>query len=149
MYPASVEYLNRQRLITIWGGGLWEQRYIYIFPFFSFCECVCVWFCVWFCLYPFALTIIPRVLSVHFVFFFYYLKHLFFLMIFFLFILMTLFYFILLYIILSSSFFLFSLLFWAMWRTGSWCSSQASGLCHWGGRAKFRTLVHKRPPSSR
>ena len=31
--------------------------------------------------------------------------------------------------------------------TGSWCSSQASGLCLWGGRAKFRTLVHKRPPS--
>ena len=31
---------------------------------------------------------------------------------------------------------------------GSWCSSHASGLCHWGGRAKFRTLVHKRPPSS-
>ena len=36
----------------------------------------------------------------------------------------------------------------AVWRTGSWCSSQVSGLCHWGGRAKFRTLVHKRPPSS-
>ena len=32
--------------------------------------------------------------------------------------------------------------------TGSWCSSQASGLCLWGGRARFRTLVHKRPPSS-
>ena len=32
--------------------------------------------------------------------------------------------------------------------TGSWCSSQASGLCLWGGRAKFRTLVHQRPPSS-
>ena len=31
---------------------------------------------------------------------------------------------------------------------GSWCSSQASGLCLWGGRANFRTLVHKRPPSS-
>ena len=31
--------------------------------------------------------------------------------------------------------------------TGSWCSSQASGLCLWGGRAKFRTLVHQRPPS--
>ena len=38
---------------------------------------------------------------------------------------------------------------WAVWRTGSWCSSQASGLCHWGGRAKFRTLVHKRPPAPR
>ena len=32
--------------------------------------------------------------------------------------------------------------------TGSWCSSQASGLCLRGGRTKFRTLVHKRPPSS-
>ena len=32
--------------------------------------------------------------------------------------------------------------------TGSWCSSHASGLCLWGGRAKFRTLVHERPPSS-
>ena len=31
---------------------------------------------------------------------------------------------------------------------GSWCSSQASGLCLWGGRANFRTLVHKRHPSS-
>ena len=28
--------------------------------------------------------------------------------------------------------------------TGSWCSSQVSRLCLWGGRAKFRTLVHKR-----
>ena len=32
--------------------------------------------------------------------------------------------------------------------TGSWCSTQASGLCLWGGRAKFRTLVHQKPPSS-
>ena len=32
--------------------------------------------------------------------------------------------------------------------TGSWCSSQASGLCLWGGRAKLRTLVHKRSPGS-
>ena len=31
---------------------------------------------------------------------------------------------------------------------GSLCSSQASGLCLWGGRANFRTLVHKRPTSS-
>ena len=62
MYPASVEYLNRQRIIPSWGGGLWEQRYIYYFPFFSFCECVCVWFC----LYSFAFTICPRVLSVRF-----------------------------------------------------------------------------------
>ena len=56
---------------------------------------------------------------------------------------MTLFYF-----IFFLSFFFSSLLFCTMWRTGSWCSSQASGLCHWSGRAKFRTLVHKRPPRS-
>ena len=31
---------------------------------------------------------------------------------------------------------------------GSWCSSQASGPCLWGGRDNFRTLVHKRPPST-
>ena len=35
-----------------------------------------------------------------------------------------------------------------VWMTGSWWSSQASGLCLWDGRAKFRTMVHKRPPSS-
>ena len=71
MYPASVEYLNRQRIIPNWGGGLWEQRYIFFFHFFSFCECVCVCFCVWFCLYSFAFTICPRVLSVRcFSFFF-------------------------------------------------------------------------------
>ena len=55
------------------------------------------------------------------------------------------------YFILSScflSFYFFSLLFWAEWMKGSWCSSQASGLCFWGGRANFKTLVHKRPPSS-
>ena len=63
--PASVEHLNRQRIIPNWGGGLWEQRYFY-FPFFSFCECVCVCYCVWFCLYSFAFTICPRVLSVLF-----------------------------------------------------------------------------------
>ena len=44
--------------------------------------------------------------------------------------------------------FFFSLLLWVVWMKGSWCSSQASGLCLWGGRAKFRTLVHKRHPSS-
>ena len=32
--------------------------------------------------------------------------------------------------------------------TGFWCSSQASGLCLWGGRAKVRTLVHKGSHSS-
>ena len=80
---------------------------IYIFyPFFSFCECVCVWFCVWFCLYSFAFTICPKVLSVRFLVFFITLKN-FFLNNYF-FISITLFYFILLYFILSYllSFFL-------------------------------------------
>ena len=36
----------------------------------------------------------------------------------------------------------------AMWLTGSWCSSSVSGLSLWSGRAKFRTLVHQRPPGS-
>ena len=62
--------------------------------------------------------------------------------------LITLFCFILLYFNFFLSFYFFSLLFWAMWLTGSLCSSQASGLCLWGGRAEFRTLVHQRPPSS-
>ena len=34
----------------------------------------------------------------------------------------------------------------AMWLTGSWCSGRLSGLSLWGGRAKFRTSVHQRPP---
>ena len=58
-------------------------------------------------------------------------------------------YFILFYFLFFFlSFFRFPLLFWAVWKTGSWCSSQATGLCCWGGRTKFRTLVHKRTPSS-
>ena len=136
---------------------------IYFFPFFSFCECVCVCVCVWFCLYSFAFTICPKVLSVLFFFsivfstcyhwlicflvwllssFFITLKK--FLIIF---ILIT--YFILLYVIFFFLSFLFFLpLFWATWMTGSCCSSQASRLRLWGGRAKLRTLVHKRPPSS-
>ena len=61
--PASVEYMNRQRIIPNWGGGHWEQKYIYIFPFSLF-ECVGVCFCVWFWLYSFAFTICPKVLSV-------------------------------------------------------------------------------------
>ena len=96
MYPASVEYLNRQRIIPNWGGGLWEQWYIYLFPFFSFCECVCVCFWVWFSLYSFAFTICPRVLFVRFFLH----KKYFFLTIIFYFNNFMLFYF-----ILSSSFF--------------------------------------------
>ena len=43
-------------------------------------------------------------------------------------------------------FFLFSLFFWAVWLTGSWCSSLVSGLSLWDGRAEFRALDHQRPP---
>ena len=50
--------------------------------------------------------------------------------------------------LLSFFLFFFSPFYWAVWMTGSWCSSQESQLCLWGGRAKLRTLVHKRPPSS-
>ena len=133
------------------------SKIYYFFPFSSVCECVCGCFCVRLCLYSFAFTICPRVLSVLFCFvlFCFYLKNFFFSFFlnnyFLFFILITLFYFILLYFILYSfffSFYLFSLVFWAMWMKGSWCSSQASGLCLWGGRANFRTLVHKTPPSS-
>ena len=46
------------------------------------------------------------------------------------------------------SFYFFSLFLWAVWMKGSWCPSQESVLFLWGGRANFRTLVHKRPPSS-
>ena len=56
----------------------------------------------------------------------------------------TLFYFIFFFL---SFFHFFSLLIWAVWMTGSWCSSQTSGLCLWGGRAKFRTLIHKNFPA--
>ena len=130
------------------------SKIYYFFPFSSFCECVCVCFCVRFCLYSFPFTICPSVLSVRFFCFFFLLKFffLFFLILIFLFFIsIALFYFILLYFILSSfffSFYFFSLLFWAVWMKVSWCSSQASGLCLWGGRANFRKLVHKRPPSS-
>ena len=36
----------------------------------------------------------------------------------------------------------------AVWLTGSSCSGQVSGLCFWGGRVEFKTLLHQRPPSS-
>ena len=46
-----MEYLNRQRIIANWGSGLWEQQYIYFFPFSLFlsvyvyasvCDFVCI-----------------------------------------------------------------------------------------------------------
>ena len=47
--------------------GLLTSFFIYtFFPFFSFCECVCVCFLVRFCLHRFAFTICPMVLSVRF-----------------------------------------------------------------------------------
>ena len=107
MYPASVEYLNRQRIIPNWGAGRWEQWYIYFFPLFSFSECVCVCFSVWFCLYSFTFTICPRVLSLLFFFLFYYLKQFFLNNYFFILITLfyfTLFYFILFYLLLSFFF---------------------------------------------
>ena len=51
--PASVEYLNRRRIIPNWGGGLWEQDMLF-FPLFLFlwvcmfmllCEILSVWLC--------------------------------------------------------------------------------------------------------
>ena len=50
-----------------WGGGLWEQRYIYYFPFSLF---VSVYVYASLCEYSFAFNICPRVLSVLFFFFF-------------------------------------------------------------------------------
>ena len=50
---------------------------------------------------------------------------------------------------LSLSFFLSpSLLFWAVWMTGSWSSGRGSGLCLAGGKAEVRILVHQTPPGS-
>ena len=122
---------------------------IYIFPPFSLFVSVYVYASV--CDFVCIALLLPFVLGfcLSVFLFFNYLKNLFFLIIIFYFNNFILFYFILFYFIFFfPSFFFFSLLFWAMWRTDSWCSSQASGLCHWGGRAKFRTLVRKRPPSS-
>ena len=68
--PASVEYLNKQRIIPNSKGGLWEQD-ILIFPFPFFCECICVCFWVRFCLYSFAFTVSPRVRSVRFILFYF------------------------------------------------------------------------------
>ena len=149
----------------------------FFFSFFSFCECVCVCFFVWFCLYGFAFTVCPRVLDVRFLFlcfsivfssschwwicFLVWLLSSFFLFLFFdnyflifsnfflYFILITfLFYFSFFLFFFFLSFIFFSLFFWAVWLTGSLCSGWVSGLCLWGRRAKFRTLVHQRPPSS-
>ena len=94
--------------------------YIYFFPFSlsvsvyvyaSVCDFVCI------------ALLLPLVLGCCLSGFFFNLK-IFFLNNYFLF------YFTLFYFILSSSFFFFSLLFSAVWRTGSWYPSQVSGLCH-------------------
>ena len=74
MYTASVEYLNRQWIIPNWGGGLWEQRYIF-FPLFSLfvsvyvyatvCDFVCIAL-----LLPFVLGFCLSVFSFSFFIFF-------------------------------------------------------------------------------
>ena len=170
MYPVSVEYLKTQWIIPNWGGGLWEQQYIYIFPIYVFCECVCVCFCVWFCLYslllPFVLGFCLSMLFLFFCVFFnivlalliiggldFGLVALFFLSFCLLLFIFNNIFFIFYFnnfIFFLLSFFLFfpSLFFWAVWLTGSWCSGQVSGLSLWGGRAEFRTLVHERPAGS-
>ena len=130
---------------------------------------------MWFCLHSFAFTICPRVLPVRFLclfvfvcfsivfstcyhwwicfwvwllssFFFF--PFLYYFLIFL--ILIIIFYFnnSILFHFFLSFFLFFSLLFWVVWLTGSWCSSQVSGLCLWGGRAEFRTLVQQSPPGS-
>ena len=51
MYPAFLEYLNRQRIIPNCGGELWKLRYLYFFPvslfvsvyvYASVCNFVCI-----------------------------------------------------------------------------------------------------------
>ena len=161
MFPASVEYLNRQWIITkLRQRTLGATIYIF-YPLFPFCECVRVCFFVWICLYSFAFTIFPRVLSVRFFVFFlvkflalvitggfvYWFGYsLLFLNYFLFFYFNNFFILIILFYLLFFFFLFFSLFFWAMWLTGSWNSSLVSGLSLWGGRAEFRTLDHQRPP---
>ena len=83
----------------------------YFFHFSSFCECVCVCFCVRLCLYSFAFTICLRVLSIHFLFFLFFLLKKFFFPIINFYLVTILFYFILFYFVLFLSFFLFFLPF--------------------------------------
>ena len=112
MYPASVEYLNRQWIIPNWRGGLWEQIYTYIFfPFFSFSECVCVCFCVWF---VFIALLLPFVLGFCLSVYFWLLvifQNFFLIIIFYFNNVFILFYFTLFYFVFLLSFFLFFLLF--------------------------------------
>ena len=145
IYEILEQKMNHPKLRR-WTLG--AKIYIF-FRFLSSCECVCVCFCAWFCLYSFAFTICPGVLSVPY--FFFSLWKIFLNNYSLFFILIILFYFILssFFLFFFLSFYFLSLLFWAVWMKGSWCSSQASRLCLWGGRANFRTLVHKRPPSSK
>ena len=105
MYPASVEYLNRQRIIPNWGGELWEQWYIYIyFTFYLFVSVyvyasVCDFVCIALIL-PFVLGFCMSVfLCVCFYFWLH--KNFFVNNYFFLFFILITFYFILFYILLS------------------------------------------------
>ena len=125
MYPASVEYLNRQQIIprlkrrtlgaTVDLGfavcdWLVSDLHVYHSLVFSTCYhwwvCLLVWLLSFFLISFFILIIFYKI--------FYFNNFLFF------------------------SFFLsfsFSLFFWAVWLTGSWCSGRVSGLSLWGGRA--------------
>ena len=155
---------------------MFSSLFFYIFFFFPFslfvsmyvyaslCDFVCIaWllpFALGFCLsvFCFFLNIVFSA-CYHWWICFFGLVALFFLSFFFLFLLLLNFFifniffkfFILitLHLFYFLSFILFfSVFFWALRLTGSWCSSWVSGLCLWGGRAEFRTLVHQRLPSS-
>ena len=149
MYPASVEYLNRR---FIWKLRRW-----------TLCAFVCIAlllpYVLGFCLSGFCLFVFSIVFSASYhwwICFLVWLLSSFFLPFFFYYFLIFLTFNIFLFFnnfIFSLSFFLsfslsFSLFFWSVWLTGSWCSGRVSGLCLSGGRAKFRTMIHQRSPSS-
>ena len=139
-----------------------KDKYFFILFLFLW-VCMCMLLCD-FCLYSFAFTICPSVLSVLFFFFLsivfsacyhWWICLLVWLLSLFLWLFNSLFLIIfkkfnnfILFYYYFPFFFFFSLFFWAVWLTVSCCSGRVSGLCLWGGRAEFRTLVHQRPPSS-
>ena len=130
------------------------SKIYYFFPFCSFCEWY-VYASVWdfVCIALLSTFVLGLCTSVYFILFVFTLKLFFFFLnnyfLFFYFNNFILFYLTLFYFFSSFFIVLFFLPFiLTVWMKGSWCSSQASSLCLWGGRANFRTLVHKRPPSS-
>ena len=104
MYPASVEYLNRQRIIPNWGGGFGSNN-IHIFSPFSLFVSAYVYASV--CHFVCIALLLPFVQGFCLSIFFYYLKKFFFLII----ILYFLFYFILFYFILFYFIFFLSSFF--------------------------------------